>query len=49
MKRRLAIILGILATAVSLLGFIASNSTQKLSECPLRGTPECPEYPYCCK
>ncbi|MBI1936916.1 MAG: hypothetical protein HYS25_02215 [Ignavibacteriales bacterium] len=49
MKRRLAIILGILATAVSIFGFTASNSTQKISECPLRGTPECPEYPACCK
>lgn len=49
MKRRLALIIGILGLAVSALAFTGSDSAAESSLCPLRGTPACPEYPSCCK
>jgi len=49
MKRKLALILGILGITVSALAFTGTSSNTDNSVCPLRGTPACPEYPSCCK
>lgn len=48
MKRKLALILGILGITVSALAFTGTTSNTDNSVCPLKGTPACPEYPSCC-
>jgi hypothetical protein len=48
MKRKFMLILGILAVALSALAFSGDNPQPKRSDCPLWGTPLCPEYPACC-
>jgi len=49
MKRKLTLLLGILGITVSALAFTGSSSQVSNNECPLRGTPECPEFPSCCE
>lgn len=49
MKRKLALIFGIVGIAVSALAFTGTPANADSSVCPLRGTPACPEYPSCCK
>lgn len=49
MKRKLMLLLGILGLTIGSLAFNGSSSQLNNSDCPLRGTPECPEYPSCCK
>jgi len=49
MRRKLALILGILGVTLSALALSGSKAPADLSDCPLQGTPLCPEYPSCCK
>ena len=49
MKRKFALILGIIGIAVSALAFTGGTTSTDSSLCPLRGTPDCPEYSSCCK
>jgi len=49
MKRKLALILGILGITVNALAFSGTSANIDNSVCPLKGTPDCPEYPSCCK
>lgn len=47
MKRKLTLILGIVALALSAFAF-SGDSQPKRNDCPLWGTPLCPAYPACC-
>jgi hypothetical protein len=47
MKRKLTLILGILALALGAFAFSGDSQPQR-SDCPLWGTPLCPAYPACC-
>jgi len=49
MKRKIALILAILGLTAGALSFSGTGTNRNISECPLRGTPDCPEYPSCCK
>ncbi len=44
MRRKLALVLGMLAIALSAFAFSADKQ-QNRADCPLRGTPLCPVYP----
>ncbi len=48
MKRKLALLLGILGITVGAFAFTVSTSQEQVF-CPLKGTPACPEYPRCCQ
>jgi hypothetical protein len=47
MKRKLALFMGMFAIALSAFVFSADQQPNR-SDCPLRGTPLCPEHPACC-
>ncbi len=49
MKRKIALILGILGITVNALAFTGTTSNTDNSICPLKGTPACPGYPSGCK
>ncbi|HEX9657389.1 MAG TPA: hypothetical protein VGB89_10810 [Bacteroidota bacterium] len=46
MNRKIALYLG--AGLLALSAFAFSGTSDKTSDCLLRGTPACPEYPSCC-
>jgi hypothetical protein len=48
MRRKLALLFGILALTVSAFAFSGDSRPQR-NDCPLWGTPLCPEYPACCQ
>lgn len=47
MKRKILIILALLGLILG--GYIYANSNSDYNDCPFKGTPDCPEYPLCCK
>jgi len=49
MKRKLILGLSVLGLTLSAMAFSGSQPQANNDECPLRGTPACPEYPSCCK
>ncbi|MEK6566535.1 MAG: hypothetical protein AABZ41_07505 [Bacteroidota bacterium] len=49
MRRKLVLILTVVAMSLSALAFSGTNAQANNDGCPLRGTPACPEYPRCCK
>ncbi len=49
MKRKLIMIFAALAIVTSAFAISISSTQTDVDDCPLRGTPECPEYPSCCE
>lgn len=49
MKQILVLILSVLVIIVSSLAVTGKSANTIKSDCPLRGTPVCPEYTACCR
>lgn len=49
MKRNLLVLLALMGIALGAFAFSGSSPESDTANCPLNGTPACPEYPKCCK